>query len=671
MLAAIADAKAAHDDSAGHSKRLESINATLRSLVVETQDELLGMTSNEEQIELKGGQLRAALDKVLRGATQATADILEADVVSTRKQLKDKDNWWKLKLETVRVGITMQLKNQATELEAIHVRQMDEKLEELRERLTVELSRDDQDAALEEARANIDKLKSVIGMMEAGKSTLKEEIEATKSELKVANTELGTAMTRASELQTELATSQQESSERIFQLQEELSTSQRVATEEIAQIRAQLEKSQADATGAQQELQGMRERHAKDQADIEVLRNERDALAHEKATTASALQEAQGAVQTAQQKQQQAEAEVTRLHEEMQHIRVELEEKFTAELNALKERLANSEEAVVKLRKELSKVQDELIKSKEAAETMRRQLDTALADVSRLQEELAACQSKLQLRLVDLSKAHNELSEKCVLIDVLAKQVTAMQENNMAWVEERDALIKERDQLVAALQQASKAVEAAALAAQSRDLELQKLKAELVELRPAYKGCLEQRDREREKCRVALKKIEQHVAKETELDQLLDTLVSRYKATSEAHKKAAAQLQETTETLESFTKASKQERERIVRLSLESLQSLRRHLTTTLGIVSDAKVGPDLVDIKPIYRTSMSLPSIATKRTTSSMIRDAVLTHQHPASIDELSYVFDDGQVRPRRLPARLTAPAVPGTPTRVSAAAG
>jgi chromosome segregation ATPase len=742
MLAAVADAKAAAKDSTGHGKRLESINASLLGFVVDIVEGLLGETCNDEQIELKGGQVRDALDKVLRRATQATSEISEANAIATRKQLKDKDKWWKLKLETVRLSIPGQLRNQATELKLAHAQQLKERMQDLREHLTQELSSPDGvETALRESIMKMETQKAMletkVGLLEAGIRTLQDDIEGTRAELgrtseeltilQSANIELSKRLIpttkRVTELEIELAKLQQEARERIARLEEELVESSAFATQQMGQLEEQLRERKLSRERFQEQSQGQIEplvselalvrqqlqaaQHAACQssassakleqyeANIATLREERESLLREKETAnalQARLQEELIAIQTAW---QDANAKVERLQTSLENVRAtvrqECEAQNSTELATAKELLATSEatgtrlkQELLQVRGELTKVKGELAKVSEASEAklsrLEKELSTYRNGEKGAEKELLACRAKLALRLVDLGKAHNELSEKRALENLLTEQVKQLSEKSAVLLAERDVLQKERGKLAAGLEMASKAVEAAAQATLSKNRDLMKCNEELAELRSAYRAVVEQRDRERDKCRKALQKVEHHIAKEIELDHMLENLVARYKIVSEAHHKATTELLQATDALESSTRASKQEREKLVRISLESLTSLKRHLLTTLGIADGSTLGiteasSSLLDVRSIYRTA-SLPSIATKGTTSGMIRDAFPNHQqqHPSRIvgvpDENGKLFDDGfwqQRAFRKSPTKLVS-AFSGSPARADA---
>jgi chromosome segregation ATPase len=715
MLAAVADAKAAAKDSTGHGKRLESINASLLGFVVDIVEGLLGETCNDEQIELKGGQVRDALDKVLRRATQATSEISEANAIATRKQLKDKDKWWKLKLETVRLSIPGQLRNQATELKLAHAQQLKDRMQDLREHLTQELSSPDGvETALRESIMKMETQKAMletkVGLLEAGIHTLQDDIEGTRAELgrtseeltilQSANIELSKRLIpttkRVTELEIELAKLQQEARERTARLEEELVESSAFATQQMGQLEEQLRERKLSRERFQEQSQGQIEPLVSElalvrqqlqaaqqaacqssassakleqyEANIATLREERESLLREKETAnalQARLQEEMIAIQTAW---QDANAKVERLQTSLENVRAtvrqECEAQNSTELATVKELLATSEatgtrlkQELLQVRGELTKVKGELAKVSEASEAklsrLEKELSTYRNGEKGAEKELSACRAKLALRLVDLGKAHNELSEKRALENLLTEQVKQLSEKSAVLLAARDVLQKERGKLAAGLEMASKAVEAAAQATLSKNRDLMKCSEELAELRSAYRAVVEQRDRERDKCRKALQKVEHHIAKELELDHMLENLVARYKIVSEAHHKATTELLQATEALESSTRASKQEREKLVRISLESLTSLKRHLLTTLGIADGSTLGiteasSSLLDVRSIYRTA-SLPSIATKGTTSSMIRDAFPNHQqqHPSRIvgvpDENGKLFDDG----------------------------
>jgi chromosome segregation ATPase len=743
MLAAVADAKAAAKDSTGHGKRLESINASLLGFVVDIVEGLLGETCNDEQIELKGGQVRDALDKVLRRATQATSEISEANAIATRKQLKDKDKWWKLKLETVRLSIPGQLRNQATELKLAHAQQLMDRMQDLREHLTQELSSPDGvETALRESIMKMETQKAMletkVGLLEAGIRTLQDDIEGTRAELgrtseeltilQSANIELSKRLIpttkRVTELEIELAKLQQEARERTARLEEELVESSAFATQQMGQLEEQLRERKLSRERFQEQSQGQIESLVSElalvrqqlqaaqqaacqssassakleqyEANIATLREECGSLLREKETAnalQARLQEEMIAIQTAW---QDANAKVERLQTSLENVRAtvrqECEAQSSTELATVKELLATSEatgtrlkQELLQVRGELTKVKGELAKVSEASEAklsrLEKELSTFRNGEKGAEKELSACRAKLALRLVDLGKAHNELSEKRALENLLTEQVKQLSEKSAVLLAERDVLQKERGKLAAGLEMASKAVEAAAQATLSKNRDLMTCSEELAELRSAYRAVVEQRDRERDKCRKALQKVEHHIAKELELDHMLENLVARYKIVSEAHHKATTELLQATFALESSTRASKQEREKLVRISLESLTSLKRHLLTTLGIADGSTLGiteasSSLLDVRSIYRTA-SLPSIATKGTTSSMIRDAFPNHQqqHPSRIvgvpDENGKLFDDGfwqQRAFRKSPTKLVT-AFTGSPARADAA--
>lgn len=747
MLAAVADAKAAAKDSTGHGKRLESINASLLGFVVDIVEGLLGETCNDEQIELKGGQVRDALDKVLRRATQATSEISEANAIATRKQLKDKDKWWKLKLETVRLSIPGQLRNQATELKLAHAQQLKDRMQDLREHLTQELSSPDGvETALRESIMKMETQKAMletkVGLLEAGIRTLQDDIEGTRAELgrtseeltilQSANIELSKRLIpttkRVTELEIELAKLQQEARERTARLEEELVESSAFATQQMGQLEEQLRERKLSRERFQEQSQGQIEPLVSElalvrqqlqaaqqaacqssassakleqyEANIATLREERESLLREKETAnalQARLQEEMIAIQTAW---QDANAKVERLQTSLENVRAtvrqECEAQNSTELATVKELLATSEatgtrlkQELLQVRGELTKVKGELAKVSEASEAklsrLEKELSTYRNGEKGAEKELSACRAKLALRLVDLGKAHNELSEKRALENLLTEQVKQLSEKSAVLLAERDVLQKERGTLAAGLEMASKAVEAAAQATLSKNRDLMKCSEELAELRSAYRAVVEQRDRERDKCRKALQKVEHHIAKELELDHMLQNLVARYKIVSEAHHKATTELLQARVALESSTRASKQEREKLVRISLESLASLKRHLLTTLGIADGSTLGiteasSSLLDVRSIYRTA-SLPSIATKGTTSSMIPVAFPNQQqqHPSIIivgvpDENGKLFDDGfwqQRAFRKSPTKLVTAfsGSPRAPARADAA--
>ena len=183
----------------GHARSLDSVQAALREFVAATLEGLLGdaAVGSDHRVALRAGQIREALEKISRRATQATSDVAEANC----KKLKDKDAWWKLKLETVRVAIPTRLRNQAQKLAFEHEQQLDAMLRELRVRLTAELAGDGAAAALAAAQSSVDELHRKLDLLEAGSGKVRRELHTAQAELSTASTELGGATQKVRELE--------------------------------------------------------------------------------------------------------------------------------------------------------------------------------------------------------------------------------------------------------------------------------------------------------------------------------------------------------------------------------------------------------------------------------------------------------------------------------------
>ena len=156
-----------------------------------------GLKRQQEQLESVMGEgvpldseellrtLSGLLINLSRSATGAAGDLQDADVDAARRQLKQQQVAHLLKMETTRTAGDVQLTNQKTEMEAVHHRDLEKKLE------TISSS---EGALLAEAHAKQEELqKQVDGMKVSSKSTEDKLMSTTKllrsAEAKVAKSD--------------------------------------------------------------------------------------------------------------------------------------------------------------------------------------------------------------------------------------------------------------------------------------------------------------------------------------------------------------------------------------------------------------------------------------------------------------------------------------------------
>ena len=126
MLAAVAAAKQDASGTASLTKRIETLRIELNESAKEQVGKLTALI--EAGHSSLTTELRYALEGLVRRAVEGFSDMAMTDSAEARKQLRDKDLWWKLKLETTRVASKQQLANQTAALEQKHEQRLRKKL---------------------------------------------------------------------------------------------------------------------------------------------------------------------------------------------------------------------------------------------------------------------------------------------------------------------------------------------------------------------------------------------------------------------------------------------------------------------------------------------------------------------------------------------------------------
>ena len=150
MLAAISGAKQAKKQEAGEAKRLEGVFAGLEAFV--DGECVPALLATIDDAGLHGG-IGVAFGNVLRRAKEALNELVQQDAVACRKQLYDKDQWWKVKLETARASVKGRMREQQLQLEDKAATELKARLRECRDELL-----GDGSAALANALARAEEL---------------------------------------------------------------------------------------------------------------------------------------------------------------------------------------------------------------------------------------------------------------------------------------------------------------------------------------------------------------------------------------------------------------------------------------------------------------------------------------------------------------------------------
>lgn len=194
MFAAVAGAKSAAKDAASTAQRLNAMHASLDASMKELLPALLATTLDTGL----QSDMTQAISSLVRRAKDAGSELSQQDAIFLRKQLHDKDLFWKLKLETNRVSSTSQLRNQAIQLEDKHDTQLKSKLREQRDQLL-----GDGATALHEALAKIEELEEQMKTLERTNSLREQQLQEATAEASDAWEQAAAAKERADELQEE------------------------------------------------------------------------------------------------------------------------------------------------------------------------------------------------------------------------------------------------------------------------------------------------------------------------------------------------------------------------------------------------------------------------------------------------------------------------------------
>ena len=408
MLAAVSEATSAAKDSGGHMQRLEATYGILTQSAQEVLDDLLrfyAKIEGDDRMAIEG-EMQNACTNLLRRAKQAATDMSVEDATAARKQLREKDLWWKLKLETNRVATKRQLQNQAARLEEQHEQQ-------IRARLLA--MKGDEGTALDEALTKLEESEKVLSRLRDGNTALLQELEAVKKALAA----------QAAKAQREMAQVQQETA----QLQKQLEVSkveQQKTVDQIAALKGEIEHRQAEVARLVRKLE-----------DLAVVEAERDALQQQLSNMADALA-------AAEQGRADAIAEGDRLRIDLADARVDADaSRATAEMLDAK---------VSELTSELTKAHDALVVERGAANAAKEAFASAEAKSAKLEAEVELREHALKVHKEESARKLDEASAErdALAADLSEAQGAATQATAEAaarFASEKEELVRRTDRL--------------------------------------------------------------------------------------------------------------------------------------------------------------------------------------------------------------------------------
>ena len=172
MLSAVAAAKQDASGKASLTKRIETLRVELIESAKEQVSKLTALI--EARQSSLTTELRYVMEGLVRRAVEGFSDMAMTDGAEARKQLRDKDLWWKLKLETTRVAAKQQLANQTAAMEQKHEQLLRKQLLELQ---------DDSGGALREALQRLEANEKEVRRLQGVEDALGRQLEGSALEL--------------------------------------------------------------------------------------------------------------------------------------------------------------------------------------------------------------------------------------------------------------------------------------------------------------------------------------------------------------------------------------------------------------------------------------------------------------------------------------------------------
>lgn len=404
MLSVIAGAKRAKKDEAGQAQRITRHHAILEAAAKEVEARLLKAIQDgfaARDAEGAHQEMRHEIGILKRRSMDLCTIALQEEAVLQRKQLHEKEMFWKLKLETNRVAATAQLRNETRKLEANHETSLRQRLLEQREQLL-----SGSDGGLRDALQRLDEADEQI-------HELKRKIAALNHDLKAASVEQLEAAEQAFEARRhneELQVEAHEEARRVAKLRNELEDSAvHVARltkqlEDLAGAKAEADALRTDMWALQTMAEAMRGRAEAAESARDAAYAERDEYRAEyraaKAQREAFRMELEVAIaDLAQARVVAAEAEERMA--DMERLKEEMEQKA---MDAVGQKLVAAEavavaarEQAVKAEQHATTVEQALATSKALVQELQALRDQARAEGGVRAEELAAVRAQSQL----------------------------------------------------------------------------------------------------------------------------------------------------------------------------------------------------------------------------------------------------------------------------------
>ena len=623
---------------------------------------LTGTTDDAEEQQPARVELLEALDAFQRSASAAVERLAEGSGNVARLQVRKKENWMNMKLETLRNATKTKLKQQEIKLAAVHKRELAEKIRGIGEGGLGE-----QLAEAVEARSRLEaELKAALskgGTLEATTTALREKLEAAAAEatqrehaverltaegevsrkqlsvaketLKASKDELNQQREQIGAMQAQLAGGAEQAS-RVDRLQSEVlaalsardaaEAAQKEAEAEAARLRDELARGAGFATD---EAETLRRELSIAQSALEAQREEL-AMSHQELEARDA---AMAALAVASQENHRREQELQK--------RIEAAEKA-------------AEAAAEAARADLAAGSDEAEKSGGQQGAPSLPILASAIDPEEVDRRVLAATEALGADLAASREAQwtaeARLSEKGKEADGYKATIAKIETMHAAELRRLGDAATEAKGEVARLNRAVATLETRLKAAAAENARRQSMHQAAagegegggVGNDGSYSNGGE-RERLEQRLKAVLSSADYYWTKTMTLEDRVLELVRRYKIametlekTTEALNKMTRAMEKQQAAMEKAGKASREEKKALVSTALSSLQHLRTHLLATLGNVYDlsgkSSSAPPRFNLDVSLKAralkgSGSLPAIASPYSTH--VRTAQLSATH------------------------------------------
>lgn len=359
MLAAVGAAKEGKKEeakaTASRTTRLAAVRKTVEGIIGEQQSKLLGLLDGNAKLM---DELPRSLEAVRLRTVSEFTEFLDVEGRAASKALRDKDLWWKLKMETNRVATEARVKN----LEVAHGVDVERKVR-------MKLAEYNESSELGKTIAKLEEAEKLVLGSQGREEVMEAQVREKTADAKTARRE-------RDEIQRDLQRKIDGDREHVAKMIDDYDQELTQAREELARLKSQLEESEearAQATARFERIESqslaqleriMAERDAL-QAEIDGIQPRIDALAIERDAALEALAGFGPGMRDAEASRDAAIAELNRLTEREEALRAELTAAVEA-AGALEARVSEAERA-----------RDHAIHSASTATELKAQLDAS------------------------------------------------------------------------------------------------------------------------------------------------------------------------------------------------------------------------------------------------------------------------------------------------------